>query len=104
MTVLAFISKTLIGSPKYLIPSGLVLLYYVNLLAISVEIFLPISAPIPVKRPPSAKPIAESADAPMVNPPATPKSNIEFLTIDLPKSPNDDLKLPDTVGEPKVSD
>ena len=40
----------------------------------------------------------------MANPPAAPKSNIEFLTIDLPKSPNDDPTLLDTVGEPKVLD
>ena len=40
----------------------------------------------------------------MANPLATPKYNIEFLTIDLPKSPNGDPKLPDTAGEPKVLD
>ena len=46
-----------------------------------------------VTSPPSEKPIAESA----YKPPATPKSTIEFLTIDLPTLPNDDPKLPDTV-------
>ena len=53
-----------------------------------------------VTSPPSAKPKAESA----YTPPATPKSNIEFLIIDLPTFPNDDPKLLDTVGEPKVLD
>ena len=74
------------------------------MLAISVETVLPISAPIPVKRPPPEKQIAESADAPMANPLATPKYNIEFLIIGLPISPNDDPKLPDTVGGPTVLD
>ena len=69
---------------------------------ISVATFLPISAPKPVNTPPSGNQTAESADAPMATPPATPKSNIEFLTTDLPKSPNDGPEMPDTVGEPKV--
>ena len=65
---------------------------------------MPISAPIPVKRPPSENPIAEPADAPMAAPPAKLKYNIEVLTIDLHTSPNSDPKSPDTVGAPKVLD
>ena len=62
------------------------------------------SAPNPVNKPPSENPIAESADAPMATPPATPKSNIEFLKIGLPSSPKRLPKLLDTVGAPNVLD
>ena len=81
MTVLALKSKAEIGSPKNIILSGDVLVYSVILLAKSLDTFLPISAPIPLKRPPSEKPIAESADAPMANPPATPVPIISSLTM-----------------------
>ena len=76
ITLLALKSNIEIGSPKYRILSGDVLLSDVNLLAISVETFLPISAPKPLNNPPSEKPIAESTDAPMANPPAAPAPNI----------------------------
>ena len=84
--------------------SGDVLLSEVNLLAISVETFLPISAPKPVNKPPSENPIAEAADAPVVNPPAIPAAIISFLTIDLPTLPKRLPKLSHTVGAPKVLD
>ena len=100
--LLALKSIALIGSPKYRILSGLVLLYPVNLLAISVEIFLPISAPIPVKSPPSTKPIAESAEALVANPPATPAPIISSFIIVLQTLPKRLPKLLDTVGAPKV--
>ena len=66
-------------------------------------IFL-ISAPSPASNPPSVKPITESTAPPVANPPATPKSNIPFLTIVLPNSPNDDPRLPLTTGAPYVLD
>ena len=66
------------------------------------QLFQPMSAPKPVNKPPSEKPITESADAPMATPPATPKSNIEFLTIGLPKPPNDDPKLQLATGAQKA--
>ena len=66
--------------------------------------FLFISAPIPVKRPPPAKPIAESADAPMANPPATPAPIILSLIIVLPSLPKLLPILPLTTGAPKVLD
>ena len=62
------------------------------------------SAPNPVNKPPSENQIAESADAPMATPPATPKSNIEFLKADLPNSPKRLPKLLDSAGAPNVSD
>ena len=37
--------------------------------------------PKPLNNPPSAKPIAESADAPTANPPAPPAVTISFLTM-----------------------
>ena len=104
MTALALKSIALIGSPKYRILSGIVLLYYVTLLAISVEISLPISAPKPVNTPPSENPIAESADAPMATPPATPKSKMPSLTIVLPSLPKQLPILPLTTGAPNVLD
>ena len=60
---------------------GLVLLSSVTLLAKSDDTFLTISVPKPLNNPPSAKPIAESADAPMANPPAAPAPIISPLTI-----------------------
>ena len=60
MTVVLLKSKALIGSPKYLILSGDILLPSVILLAKSLDIFLPMPAPKPLNEPPSAKPIAES--------------------------------------------
>ena len=101
MAALALKPIALIGSPKYRILSGGVLLSEVNLLAISVEIFLPISAPIPLKSPPSAKQIAESADAPMASPPATPAPTIPSLIIVLPSLPKLLPILPLTTGAPK---
>ena len=70
-----------IRSPKYLILSGLVFVSGVILLAKSVETFLPISPPIPVNKPPSLKPVALSADAPIANPPAAPAVTISSLTM-----------------------
>ena len=71
-------SQAEIGSPKYLILSGDVLVSDVILLAKSVDTFLPISAPKPLNNPPSLKPVAESTDAPMARPPATPAPTISF--------------------------
>ena len=104
MTALVLEPIALIGSPKYQILSGLVLLSSVNLLAISVEIFLPIPAPKPVNTPPSENPIAESADALMATPPATPKSKMPSLTIVLPSLPKLLPILPLTTGAPNVLD
>ena len=81
ITVVALKSIAEIGSPRYRILSGGVLLSDVNMLAISVETFLPISAPEPLNNPPSEKPIAESADAPIANPLATPAPTISFLIM-----------------------
>ena len=95
------------GSPKYRILFGDVLLcsvYYVNLLAISVELFLPISAPIPVKRPPSENPIALSIAPPAIAPPTTSKYDIELVTIGLPTLLKLLPILPRTTGAPNVSD
>ena len=69
------------GSPKYLILSGDVLVSDVILLAKSVDTFLPISAPKPDNNPPSLKPVAESTVAPMASPPATPAPTISSLTM-----------------------
>ena len=79
--MVALKSNALIGSPKYLILSGLVLVSDVILLAKSVDTFLPISAPKPDNNPPSLKPIALSADAPIANPPAAPAVTISSLTM-----------------------
>ena len=81
ITLLALKPSIEIGSPKYRIISGGVLLSGVNLSAISVETFLPISAPKPLNNPPSEKPIAESTDAPMANPQAAPAPNISLLIM-----------------------
>ena len=61
--------------------SGDVFVSSVLLFAKSVETFLPISLPKTVNTPSSAKPIAESADAPMDTPPATPTPTISSLTM-----------------------
>ena len=81
MTVFALKSKAEIGSPKYLILSGGVLVFFVILLAKSLDIFLPISAPKPVNKPPSENPVAESADAPIYHIPATPAPTISSLAM-----------------------
>ena len=78
MVVVALKSKALIGPPKYMILLGLVLLSSVILFAKSDDMLLPISAPKPLNKPPSENPIAESADAPVANPPATPAPTISF--------------------------
>ena len=79
ITVVALKSIAEKGTPKYRILSGDVLLSDVNLLAISVETFLPISAPKPLNNPPSTKPIAESADVPTANPLETPTPTTYFV-------------------------
>ena len=79
--MVALKSNALIGSPKYLILSGDVLVSDAILLAKSVDTFLPISAPKPLNNPPSLKPVAESTDAPMASPPATPAPTISALTM-----------------------
>ena len=61
--------------------SGLVLVSDVILLARSVEIFLPISAPKPNNNPPSEKPTAESTVVPIASPPATPAPTVSSLTM-----------------------
>ena len=66
--------------------------------------FLPISAPKPINKPPSENPIAESADAPVANPPAIPAAITSFLIIDIPTLPKRLPKLPDAVGAPNVLD
>ena len=58
-----------------------VLVSSVTLFAKSVEAFLPISALKPLNNPPSEKPIAESTEAPMANPPAAPAVTISFVTV-----------------------
>ena len=88
-----------IGSPNYLILSGLVLVSDVILLAKSVETFLPISPPKTNNKPPSLNPKAESTVVPMANPPATPPATISSLTMFF--NSGFDM-LPDTVGAPRV--
>ena len=101
ITVVLLKSNTKTGSPKYRILSGDVLVSSVILLAKSLDTFLPISAPKPLNTPPSAKPIAESADAPMANPPATPAPTISFLIVFFN---NGFDTLLETVGAPNVLD
>ena len=60
---------------------------------------MPISAPKPFNKPASAKPIVESTDAPMANPPAAPTPTISFLTMSFN---NGDVIFPETVGAPSV--
>ena len=79
--MVALKSNALIGSQKYLILSGDASVSHVILLAKSLDTFLPISAPIPVNKPPSLKPIAASADAPIYPIPATPAPTISSLTM-----------------------
>ena len=81
MIAVAWRSNIEIGLPKYLILSGDVLLPEVILLAKSDDTFLPISAPKPLNKPPSLKPVAESTDAPMASPPATPAPTSSSLTM-----------------------
>ena len=81
MIVVALKSKVEIGSPKYLILLGLVLLSAVILLAKSDDMFLPMSAPKPDNKPPSLKPAAGSTVVPMASPPATPPATISSLTV-----------------------
>ena len=80
--VVALKSKAEIGSPKYSILSGGVLVFGVILLEKSDDDFLiPISAPKLLNKPPFENPIAESADALMANPPATPAPTISSLIM-----------------------
>ena len=79
--MVALKSNIEIGSPKYLILSGDVLVSDVNLLAKSLDILLPISAPKPNNKPPSENPIAASTVVPMDSPLATPPATISSLTI-----------------------
>ena len=81
MIAVALKSKAETGSPKYLILSGDVLVSGVILLAKSDDTFLPISAPEPINKPPSLKPVAESTDAPIASPLAAPALTISFLTM-----------------------
>ena len=90
-----------IGSPKYLILSGLVLVSDVTPLAKSVETFLPRSPPKPDNKPPSLNPIAETTVVPMAYPPATPPATISSLTMFFK---NGFDMLPDTTGAPNVLD
>ena len=53
----------------------------VILLAKSLDAFLPMPAPKADSNPPSEKPIAESADAPIATPLATPAPTISSLTM-----------------------
>ena len=81
ITVVLLKSSIETGSPNYRILSGLVSVSSVILLANSLETFLFKSAPIPVKSPPSLKPVALSADGPIANPLATPAPTISFLIM-----------------------
>ena len=103
-TVVALKSNTEIGSPKYLTRSTFVFVSSVKRLPRSVANLLPISAPSPASNPPSANPIAASTEAPIPAATPVPKSNIPFLIIVLPNSPNDDPTLPLTTGAPYVLD
>ena len=81
MIVVALKSSIEIGSPKYLILSGDVLVSDVILLAKSDDTFFLILAPKPVNTPPSLKPVAEYADAPIASPLATPAPTISSLIM-----------------------
>ena len=62
---------------------------------------LHISAPKPLNKPPSLKPVAESTDAPMASPLATPAPSISSITMFFN---NGFDMLPDTAGAPNVLD
>ena len=81
--------------------SGLVLVSDVILLAKSLDTFLPTSTDKPVNMPPSLKPKAESADAPIYPIPATPAHIISSLNMFFK---NGFDMLPDTTGAPNVLD
>ena len=100
MTVVLLKSNIEIGSPKYLILSGNVFVSDVILLERSDETFLPISTPRPLNKPPSLKPVAESAGAPVASPLATP-ATISSLTM---FCNNGFDMLPDTAGLPNDLD
>ena len=80
ITIVLSRSNITAGSPTYRILSGDVLVSSVILLAKSLDI-LSKSAPRLLNKTPSAKPISESADAPVATPPATPAVIISSLTI-----------------------
>ena len=103
MIAVALKSNIEIGSPKYLILSGDVLVSDVILLEKSVETFLPISAPTPVTKPPSQKPTAESTAVPMANPPATPVPTTYFV-VNSVFFYNGDCISPLTTGAPNDLD
>ena len=81
MTVVALKSKAEIGSPSERSLSGDVWVFSVILLAKSDDVCLPIPGPKPDNNPPSLKPVAPSADAPMANPLPTPAVTISSLTM-----------------------
>ena len=99
MTVLALKSKAEIGSTKYRILSGDVLVSSVILLAKSLDTFLLISVPKADSKPAAVKPIAESADVLIANPLAAPTPIISSLTMFFD---NGDFILPLTTGAPYV--
>ena len=99
MIVVALKPKAAIGSPKYRILFGLVLVSDVILSAKSLDTFLPISTPKPDNKPPSLNPVAESTVVPMANPPAAPAVTISSLTMFFN---NGFDMLHDTVGAPNV--
>ena len=101
ITVVLLKSNIETGSPSCRTPSGDVLVSSVILLAKSLDTFLPIPAPKPLNKPPPGNPIAESADAPMANPPATPAPTISFLIMCF--NHGFDMLL-ETVGAPSVLD
>ena len=99
MIVVALKSKAEMGSPKYRILFGLVLVSDVILLVKSLDTFLPISTPRPDNKPPSLNPVAGSTVVPMANPPAAPAVTIPSLTTFFN---NGFDRLPETVGAPNV--
>ena len=81
MVAAALKSKAEVGSPKYRILFGSVLVSDIFLLAKSLDTFLPMSPPKPDNKPPSLNPQAESTVVPMANPPATPPATSSSLTM-----------------------
>ena len=79
MIAVALKSKAEIGSQEYLVLSGDV--FVSDVLAKSDDIVLPRSAPKPDNNPPSAKPIAASADVPIASPLAAPAEISSSLTM-----------------------